>query len=239
MHRLGSRLQTFFASATRRWYFWALFFVAAFSLPVARSMTRDIGPPPEIYAELPGFDLVDESGKPFTLEQLRGKVWVANFIFTSCSEVCPRLSNRMREVQERISNMGDAAQLVSFSVDPQRDTPERLAEYARRFHANAKVWNFVTGPYEEIEKTVEQGFKIAMEKNEDAEADFFDIVHGEHFVLVDQLGRIRGYYRSEDDAELQRLLNELGYLANLGPDGPETGRSMLSSTGDDGASPSR
>jgi protein SCO1/2 len=229
MKTIGTKLQRFFASATHRWYFWAVFFLGAISLPVARSITRDLGPPPPVLGELPRFDLIDENGEPITLEDLRGRVWVANFIFTSCAEICPKLSERMAKLQDRLANMGDAVRLVSFSVDPVRDTPTRLAAYAQRFHARPGFWSFVTGPEDALERTIETGFKVAMERNEDSETGFFDIVHGEHFVLVDQLGRIRGYYRSDEAKEIQRLLNELGYLANLGPDAAESDRSVLDS----------
>jgi len=212
----GARTQRFFADLTGRWVFWALVFALAVSFPVFRSVTREIPPPPPVYGEVPQLDLVDQDGKTFNVSQLQGRVYVANFIFTSCAEVCPRLSTRMRELQQRLANMAGAVHLVSFSVDPERDTPEVLKLYAERFSAREDVWSFVTGDISAMEQTVVDGFKIAMEREEVEDTGFFDIVHGEHFVLVDQLGQIRGYYRADDEG-LQQLLNELGLLANLGP----------------------
>lgn len=213
---VGARSQKFFADLTGNWVFWVLLFAGAVTFPVARSVTRQLPPPPPIYATVPDFELVNQSGETFTPQQLRGRVWVANFIFTSCAEVCPRLSTRMRELQERTVNMAGAVHLVSFSVDPVRDTPEKLHDYAETYSARQDVWSFVTGPIDVMKTTVVDGFKIAMEREEVEDTGFFDIVHGEHFVLVDQLGQIRGYYRADDEG-LQQLLNQMGLLANLGP----------------------
>jgi protein SCO1/2 len=201
---------------TGHWAFWVILFSGSLSVPLLKSVTRELPPPPAVYGMVPDFELVDQDGAVFTAQQLRGRVWVANFMFTSCAEVCPRLSSRMRELQERLANMAGAVHLVSFSVDPTRDTPARLKEYAASYTARKDVWSFVTGPIDALEKTVVDGFHMAMEREEVADTGFFDIVHGERFVLVDQLGQVRGYYESDDEG-LQALLNELGLLANLGP----------------------
>jgi len=88
----------------------------------------------------------DQTGKPFGSRELAGKVWVADFIFTSCQGSCPLLSERMEEVGKRARHLGPDFHLVSISVDPERDTPERLAEYAGRYGANPIAWSFLTGP---------------------------------------------------------------------------------------------
>lgn len=219
---MGARIQRIAAALTGHWAFWLLLFSGALSVPLVKSMTRELPPPPPVYGTVPDFELINQDGETFRAEDLHGRVWVANFIFTSCAEVCPRLSSRMRELQERLTNMGDAVRLVSFSVDPERDTPERLKEYSATYTAKKDIWSFVTGPIESLEKTVVDGFRMSMERTEIEDTGFFDIVHGERFVLVDQLGQIRGYYHSDEEG-LQALLNELGLLANLGPrsaDGP-------------------
>jgi protein SCO1/2 len=109
--------------------------------------------------------------------------------------------------------------LVSFSVDPERDSPEVLSAYAARYGADPALWYFLTGPVDQVEATVVRGFKIAMSKAS-AETvapslnagEVFDVVHGEKFVLVDGQGRIRGYYDSENGQEIRRLLNDLRSL---------------------------
>src|ERR1700730_13661971 len=90
--------------------------------------------PLPVLGEIPPFSLTSEANRPFGRESLDGKVWVADFIFTSCSGPCPRLSSLMHQVQQSITGMPDV-RLVSFTVDPKRDTPAVLTEYAARFHA--------------------------------------------------------------------------------------------------------
>jgi len=213
---MGDRIQSIAEALTRRPVFWVALVVVAFALPLSRSMSRDLPPPPPVLGTLDDFTLVDQDGRDFSLADMRGRVHIVNFIFTSCGEVCPRLSTRMRELQERLDNMGDTVHLVSISVDPTRDTPEVLKDYAQRYTARPGFWTFLTGPLDSIEETVVGSFKMAMQRTEVEDTGFFDIVHGERFVLVDQLGNIRGYYESSDEG-LQELLNEAGRLANLGP----------------------
>jgi protein SCO1/2 len=224
---MGAKIQRVVAALTGHWAFWVILFSGSLSVPLVKSMTREMPLPPAIYGTVPDFELTDQDGDVLAAQQLRGRVWVANFIFTSCAEVCPRLSTRMRELQERLANMTGAVHLVSFSVDPTRDTPAVLKEYAASYTARKDVWSFVTGPIDELEKTVVDGFHMSMEREEIDETGFFDIVHGERFVLVDQLGQIRGYFPSDDEG-LQALLNELGLLANLGPRVSESGTDVLS-----------
>jgi protein SCO1 len=162
---------------------------------------------PPVLGELPDFQLVDQHGQPFGKAQMAGKVWVADFVFLGCSDVCPRLTERMKSLQGR-----SKAQLVTFSVDPANDTPERLAEYARAYGADPARWTFVTGPSEEVERAVVKGFKIAMGKEAAPAAEgktaVLQIFHGEHFVLVDGAGRIRGYYDSVGEG-MEKLLRDL------------------------------
>jgi protein SCO1/2 len=160
---------------------------------------------PMVYAELPNFELVDQDDQPFSLDRMSGRVWIANFIFTSCATVCPALTARMHDIQTRVADEDDI-RLVSFSVDPVHDTPEKLRAYAHRFEADPARWTFVTGPLETVEKTVQDGFKMTMQQPKvDDDPGFFDIVHGERFVLVDREGRIRGYFDANDESTEQLL----------------------------------
>jgi protein SCO1 len=167
------------------------------------------------FGTLPDFRLMNQQGKEMGLKDLQGKIWVADFIFTSCAGTCPMLTQRMKRVQQAITEMGEqgaAYHIVSFSVDPERDTPERLAQYARDFDAHPEHWSFLTGPLDQVSQTVVQGFKIAMGKapregdpaNLNA-GEVFDILHGEKFVLVDGKGIIRGYYDSEGEGITQLI----------------------------------
>lgn len=155
-------------------------------------------PRPDIHLALPAFSLTTERSTPFSRETLHGKVWIADFIFTTCPSVCPRLTERMRQLQDRTRDLGDALHLVSFTVDPENDTPDKLAAYARAHHADPARWTFVTGPLSTIEPTVVGGFKIQMGKRADPDSGLVSIFHGEKLVLVDQDGAIRGFFDADD-----------------------------------------
>lgn len=177
-----------------------------------------------VLGQIPEFQLTSQEAKPFTQQEMKGKVWVADFIFTSCGGACPLMTERMKKsiqssLQEMTSEAGESpAKIVSFSVDPERDKPEVLAEYAKNHGADPGLWVFLTGPLEEITRTVVQGFKISMGKvpsktpNQD---EIWEVVHGEQFLLIDQQGRIRGYYSSEG-TDLRRLMTDLKSLLKEG-----------------------
>jgi protein SCO1/2 len=171
--------------------------------------------PPALGA-VPEFQLTDQHGQPFVPAALKGKVWVADFIFTRCPSLCPQITATMGMLQHRLSGLGGALQLVSFSVDPGYDTPERLLAYAKEHHAGPQ-WSFVTGRTDAIQKVVVQGFKETLTHEGKSETpDFLSIVHGQHFVLVDRTGQIRGYYDSQDREAVDRLVRDAGRLANAG-----------------------
>src|SRR6266850_6885603 len=112
-----------------------------------------------VYGQIPGFALTDETGRPFDKKSLDGKIWVADFIFTTCTGPCPRMSSLMRQVQQASSGMPEV-RLVSFTVDPERDTPAALAEYATRYHARPDRWRFLTGPRESLDRLMRNDFKL-------------------------------------------------------------------------------
>lgn len=180
---------------------------------------------------LPDFQLTSQEGKQVSLNDYKGKVWVANFIFTSCAGTCPMLTQRMTQVQRAMQSemkeqsLGNTKQypcrIVSFSVDPERDTPQKLFNYAKDFKVDSQIWSFLTGPSDQVTKTIVEGFKISMQKvpMEDGssveEMNNFDVVHGEKFILVDQKARIRGYYDS-DKIGIQKLLTDMKQLSKEG-----------------------
>jgi protein SCO1/2 len=137
---------------------WAAVMGVLFGVPIYRSMTRRLIASPAVLGGLPAFTLTDQTGRPFGSRELTGKIWVADFIFTSCQAACPLLSERMADVGKRARNLGPDFHLVSISVDPERDTPERLAAYAARYGANPISWSFLTGPEQAIQATVVDGF---------------------------------------------------------------------------------
>jgi protein SCO1 len=188
--------------------------------------------------DAPRFALTDEAGQPFSSDALSGKVWLIDFIYTSCPDVCPiYLSAKMKQLQDQIlaSNLVGQAELVSLTVDPRRDTPAELATYGARFGANPRVWNFLTGPEPVIQDLTQNGFKVGSAVK--AEMDTvparpapgantvpasdsrqvigsYSLVHSSYFLLVDRHGKIRATYDGtevEADkifADIQQLLRE-------------------------------
>jgi len=198
---------------------WAMVMGVLFGVPIYRSMTRRLTASPMVLGGLPAFTLTDQRGQPFGSRELAGKIWVADFIFTSCQGVCPLLSERMAEVGKRARHLGPDFHLVSISVDPERDTPARLAEYGARYGANPIAWSFLTGPEQAIQATVVDGFKVGAgkERSPGATADggpgFWEIFHGENLVLVDRQLRIRGYFPATAEG-LDKLMDAVGRVAN-------------------------
>lgn len=160
---------------------------------------------PELYP-MPAFSLLNEQGEPFGAGDVEGKVVVANFIFTNCPTVCPMLTSQMAALHRELGDQ-PGIHFLSFSVDPRNDTPEVLRAYGEGFGQDPTRWTFLTGDLDTISEAVEKGFKIGMEGAGDPDATAFDIVHGEHFVLVDASGVIRGYFRPDPESQKQLILN--------------------------------
>ena len=157
-----------------------------------------------VLGAVPDFQLVEASGRPIALADLKGQAWVAAFIFTRCAGTCPVMSTAMSALPP------GNYRLVSFSVDPAHDTPAVLTEYAVRFHADRARWFFVTGDKPAIRHLATQGFHLTAE---DATAgDTEPIVHSSHLVLVDRTGQIRGYYDGTDATAIDRLTRDLRRL---------------------------
>ncbi|WP_228557605.1 MULTISPECIES: SCO family protein [unclassified Myxococcus] len=208
------------ARLTQRPGFWAGVAVAALGVTATTGAMlirgQSSGPLPQLGA-LPDFTFTRHDGQPFGSTQLRGKPFVANFIFTRCPTVCPAFTRKMVGVQDATASHGAGLQLVSFSVDPKYDTPERLTEYGERHGADFSRWSFLTGDYEQLKETIVQGFKVSMGREPGApEDDLLSIFHGTHFVLVDDAGQIRGYYDSADSDSTERLIRDTQRLAQTG-----------------------
>lgn len=184
--------------------------LAAGAVALGEWRRRAAAAEPPVLSTLPAFTLTDHTGAPFGSEALRGRPWVANFIFTRCPTVCPALSSHMAELQERTRDL-PLVELVSFSVDPEFDTPAVLAEYGRRFDAGPR-WHFLTGSYEDVRRAIEDGLKVAMGRGA-GPVDPSQVFHGTHFVVVDAQGRVRGYHDVSRPEEKEALLAALRHLA--------------------------
>lgn len=168
------------------------------------------------YGLLPVFTLTDQLGRPFGLNDLRGKVWVVDTIFTRCTAICPTLTSGMKQIQGALKlDEAVAGQvcLVSISIDGGHDTPGVLKTFADAYKADPKHWRFLTGEREAVWPLVQNGLKLPVEDG--GPDDDMAILHSGKLVLIDRAGVIRGYYDGLTDAgrvellvDLRRLLKE-------------------------------
>ncbi len=166
-----------------------------------------------VYGALGAFALTDQSGRSFGSAELAGSPYVADFFFTRCPDVCPVLTEKMQGLERRAAKRKLSVQFVSFSVDPKFDTPEVLQAYAREHRIVQDRWHLLTGGLDRVESLTLRGFHIAMGREDTGGDDFMGIFHGDHFVLVDPGGRIRGYYGLvEDPKKADQLLDDAELL---------------------------
>ncbi|MFQ5683345.1 MAG: SCO family protein [Candidatus Binatia bacterium] len=160
------------------------------------------------FGTVPDFSLTDQRGQTFKLSDLRGKVWITDFIYTTCKDTCPMQSAEMAKLQTVLAGKKHA-KLISVSVDPQRDTPQVLSRYADRFDADPDRWLFLTGEKKNIYRLVQRGFRLSAVP---AKHNNSVVLHSSRFVLVDPRAQIRGYYDSNDHKALRRLRRDLKTL---------------------------
>jgi protein SCO1/2 len=164
------------------------------------------------YGSVPGFQLTNQNGQPFGSAQLSGKIWIADFIYTTCPGPCPMISGRMSELQKPLEKTD--VHLISFSVDPEKDTPEVLRGYAEKLQAEPGRWDFLTGAKSAIYKLSHDGFKLAVSDGGDAQGI---PVHSTRMVLVDRHGQIRGYYDASETEAITKLLADTNHLLREQP----------------------
>jgi protein SCO1/2 len=174
--------------------------------PAAAAGEED-GPLP-VLGDVPDFSFTERSGKPAGRKDLLGRIWVADFVFTSCAGTCPVMSMRMATVHAALKDL-PGARCVSFSVDPDRDTLEALRAYADRFSATPDGWWFLRGPQMEVVRLQHDGFKMGHSED--------PFIHSERFVLVDARGRIRGWYHGTEEEPVARLVADARRLARERP----------------------
>jgi protein SCO1/2 len=164
------------------------------------------------YGTVPNFELVNQDAQPFGFRQLSGKIWIADFIFTSCPGPCPIISTRMSELQKPL--VKSDVHLISFSVDPEKDTPEVLRAYADKLRKEPLRWDFLTGERATIASLSRDGFKLGLSDGETPESG---PVHSTRFVLVDRRGTIRGYYDALAPDGVTKLLADTNHLLREQP----------------------
>jgi protein SCO1 len=159
---------------------------------------------------VPPFQLTNQNGQSFASQQLSGKIWIADFIYSTCPGPCPMISTRMGELQKPLHETD--VKLVSFSVDPQHDTPAVLRNYAAKLQAEPGRWEFLTGDKATIYRLSRDGFKLAANEGEAGQP-----IHSTRMVLVDRRGVIRGYYDATDADAVTRLLADVAHLRRQQP----------------------
>lgn len=162
-----------------------------------------------IYGHVPAFTLVDQQKQPVSAEALRGNVWIADFVFTRCAGQCPLMSDEMARLAD-VFQQASSVRFVSFTVDPEHDTPQVLARYARRYQAASRHWLFLTGAHTALTQLVREGFRLAIAEDGGTVAE--PITHSVRFVLVDRGGNIRGYYDATDAMQLRQLQRDIKRL---------------------------
>src|SRR6201982_2778069 len=164
------------------------------------------------YGTVPEFVLLNQDGKNFGSAQLRGKIWIADFIYTTCPGPCPMISSRMSELQKPLEKSD--VHLVSFSVDPEKDTPKVLRGYADKLQADPARWDFLTGPKSAIYKLSHDGFKLAVS---DGSSEQGIPVHSTRMVLVDRRGEIRAYHDATEADAITKLVADTTHLLREHP----------------------
>ncbi len=150
------------------------------------------------------FELTERSGRKITNKDLRGRPWAVCFIFIQCAGPCQRITGQMRLLQDRL--VGKKVRLVTITVDPQRDTPQQLANYADAFGADRKRWWFLTGDQREIYHLIQTSFQMPVREMVGADSKpGFEILHSTNVLHVDATGRVRGKYDAQQDAEMAAL----------------------------------
>lgn len=161
------------------------------------------------------FSLLNQYGETVSLEQVKGKVFVAEYFFTTCGTICPRMTEQMTRVQDKFRG-NDAVKILSFTVNPDYDTVQVLYDYAQKYGAEKDQWHFLTGSKEELYRLARKSFFVlkpaeAMNLG-DAGSDF---IHTNNFVLVDQELRIRGYYDGTSISEVNTLMEDIELLLSI------------------------
>ncbi|MBY0375975.1 MAG: SCO family protein [Bryobacteraceae bacterium] len=154
-----------------------------------------------VYQTVPAFSLTDQSGERFSRDRLQGRVWIADFIFTRCPGPCLRMSARMKQLAK---SLPPEAGLVSFTIDPDYDTPEVLARYAKRYQADPARWTFLTGSKQDLNRLSLDTFKLGEISPDQS--------HSTRFVLIDQQMRHRAYYDSTESDMVERITADVRAL---------------------------
>ena len=162
------------------------------------------------YFTIPSFLFINQDGQPITSDFIKNKIWVADYFFTSCASSCPKLTKSLKSIQTEYKSDNNV-RLISFSVDPERDTPSRLTSYAKLFGATIGQWQFLTGDKKALYVFARNGLRINASEGDGGANDF---IHSSSLVLIDKIGHIRGYYDGTSESDVQQLIKDIKRLEN-------------------------
>lgn len=157
---------------------------------------------------IPAFKMQNQAGKEMTEKDFLGKIYIADFFFSTCPGICKIMAKEMKMVQYETKDMEDV-QLISFSVDPETDSVARLKEYGELIGAIPDKWHLMTGKYENVFDLAQKKYHISALKDAKADGGIF---HDERLILVDKNGRVRGFYHIKDSVKMKQLIIDIGYL---------------------------
>lgn len=160
------------------------------------------------------FSFLDQNGNTVTQDDVKGKVFVAEYFFTTCQTICPIMNKQMQRVHEAYKK-NDEVNMLSFTVNPEVDTVEQMKRYADEHNADSKKWHFLTGEKEKLYELARKSFFVLKPAESQNQGDVgSDFIHTNNFVLVDQKMRIRGYYDGTNSKEVDRLIKDIDLLLN-------------------------
>ena len=162
------------------------------------------------YHKISDFELINQNGQKITQEFYNNKIYVADFFFTTCQDICPIMTKNMYRLQEELKNDNDIL-FLSHTVIPEVDTVEQLKKYSIENKVNDSKWNLVTGDKKQIYDLARKSYLAV----EDTEYGEFDMIHTENFMLIDKKSQIRGFYDGTDDLEIDRLLSDIEILKKM------------------------
>jgi len=178
------------------------------SLPILGENQVDEPTGKEVQYAAPPFQFVDQSNRSISEKSFEGKVQVVDFFFTSCPTICPKMTNHLGKVQDHFQEE-DRLAILSFSIDPVHDTPERLMMYADLHGVDPERWSLLTGDETDVFELAKDYKVMAFDDSMKGEAN---LIHDGTFVLVDNQRRIRGYYNGLEETEVDRLINDVKRL---------------------------
>jgi len=164
--------------------------------------------PDTLYHSIPPFKFVNQLGDTITDKDYDHRIYVADFFFTTCQSICPKMSRQMERIQKKFWD-NDSVMMISHTVNPEGDSVEVLAAYAKTMNANSKRWNFVTGDKKQIYDIAREGYFLPVDKGDGGPDDF---IHSEKFILVDKNKHIRGIFDGTDTKDVDRLFDAIKML---------------------------